>query len=145
LRTAGWRIWKLDAEMAMHDANITRFGQWWTRMVRGGYGFAQGAFLHGAPPERHWVRESRRAWFWGLILPLACLASALLFWPWGLASFLVFPAQMMRLALRNSGSLPERAKLAFFQTVARFPEVIGQAKFTRDRLLGRRARVIEYK
>src|SRR5262249_13947583 len=34
LRAAGWRIWRLDAEMTLHDAAMTRFAQWWWRTVR---------------------------------------------------------------------------------------------------------------
>ena len=34
LRAAGWRIWRLDAEMTVHDAAMTRFGQWWRRAIR---------------------------------------------------------------------------------------------------------------
>lgn len=41
LRAAGWRIWRLDAEMAWHDAAMTRLSQWWRRGVRSGYVFAQ--------------------------------------------------------------------------------------------------------
>ena len=73
LRAAGWRIWRLDAEMTLHDAAMTRFSQWWKRTLRGGYAFAEGSLLHGAPPERHWVAESRRAWIWGLGIPLLAL------------------------------------------------------------------------
>ena len=53
LRQAGWRIWRLDYEMTLHDAAITRFSQWWSRTLRGGYAFANGAYLHSAAPERH--------------------------------------------------------------------------------------------
>src|SRR5262249_34164919 len=60
LRAAKWRIWRLDAEMASHDAAITHFSQWWRRSMRAGYAFAQGAALHGATPERHFVRQYRR-------------------------------------------------------------------------------------
>src|SRR5262249_504972 len=28
LRAAGYRIWRLDLEMTLHDASMTRFGQW---------------------------------------------------------------------------------------------------------------------
>ena len=35
LRAAGWRIWRLDREMTLHDAAMTRFDQWWRRAVRG--------------------------------------------------------------------------------------------------------------
>ena len=69
LRAAGWRIWRLNDDMAWHDAGMTRFGQWWRRALRSGYVAAQGASLHGAGPERYRVWESRRAWFWGILLP----------------------------------------------------------------------------
>src|SRR5207253_7864376 len=57
LRQAGWSILKLNFEMAVHDIDIGSFGQWWRRMVRAGYAYAEGAALHGSSPQRHWVRE----------------------------------------------------------------------------------------
>jgi len=145
LRSAGWRVWRLGVEMALHDAAMTHFGQWWARAVRGGYAFAQGASLHGESPEHHWVWESRRAWIWGVWLPLACLAAGLAIGPWGWAAWLVYPLQMLRQTLRNPGQLRERMLLATFQLLARFPEAWGQIRFMRDRLLGRIPRIIEYK
>jgi glycosyltransferase involved in cell wall biosynthesis len=145
LRAAGWRIWRLDTPMATHDAAMTRFAQWWRRAARGGYAQAQGAHLHGAPPERHWVWEVRRAWLWGIWLPLACVAAGMLFHPWGWAAWVIYPLQVLRQTLRNQGSLGERAAFAWFQMLARFAEASGQVKFLRDRLLHRQARLIEYK
>ena len=145
LRAAGWRIWRIDAEMTLHDAAMTRFGQWWRRTQRSGYAFAQGAYLHGAPPERHWVWEARRAWLWGVWLPLGCLAGGLIFGPWGWAGWLVYPLQMFRQTLRNHGPLRQRFLLALFQLLSRFPEGWGEITFLRDRMLGRQRRLIEYK
>jgi GT2 family glycosyltransferase len=145
LRAAGWRIWRLDAEMTLHDAAMTRIGQWWRRTQRSGYAFAQGTYLHGAPPERHWVWESRRAWLWGVWLPLACLAAGLMFGPWGWGGFLIYPLQIVRQTLRNPGPVRQRALLALFQLLSRFPEGWGGIQFMRDRLLGRQQRLIEYK
>ena len=144
LRAAGWRIWRLENEMAMHDAAMIRFSQWWRRAVRTGYAFAQGAYLHGGKPERHRVWESRRAWLWGLWLPLACLGAGLAFGPWGWATWLIYPLQILRQTMRNRGPLNQRALMALFQVLARFPEAWGQIRFMRDRLLGRQARLIEY-
>lgn len=145
LRTAGWRVWRLELEMALHDANMTLLSQWWWRAVRAGYAFAQGAYLHGASSERHYVWESRRAWLWGIWLPLACLAVGLTFEPWGWAAWLIYPLQVLRQTVRNPGPAGDRALLALFQVLARFPEGLGQIRFTRDRLLGRQAQLIEYK
>ncbi len=55
LRSVGWKIRRLDAEMTWHDAAMNRFSQWWRRAKRAGYAYAQGAALRGAPPQRHWV------------------------------------------------------------------------------------------
>ena len=77
LRAAGWRIWRLDAEMTLHDADMTRPGQFWRRATRAGWTYAEGAAMHGAAPERHNVARLRRALVWGLALPLAVLLGAL--------------------------------------------------------------------
>ena len=138
-------FWRLDAEMTLHDAAITRFGQWWKRILRAGYAFAHGAHLHGASPERHWVWESRRAWLWGVWLPIGCLIAGLTLGPWGWATWPIYPLQVLRQMTRNTGSLKRRATLALCQVLARFPEAVGQIKFLRDRLLARRTRLIEYK
>jgi GT2 family glycosyltransferase len=145
LRAAGWRIWRLDCEMATHDAAMRHFSQWWRRTVRNGYAFAQGAYLHGKSRERHWLWEARRAWLWGVWLPLGCLAVALAFEPWGWIAFSVYPLQVLRQIVRNRGPLRQRALVALFQVLGRFPEGWGQIKFMRDRLLGLQAHLIEYK
>ena len=42
LRGRGWRIARIDAPMTVHDAAMTRVGQWWRRSQRGGYVDAEG-------------------------------------------------------------------------------------------------------
>ncbi len=141
LRAAGWRIWRLDAEMAAHDAAISRFGQWWRRTLRAGYAFAQGAALHGAPPERLGVRESRSAWLWGFVLPILATACAGVAGPWGLAVLAAYPLQVARLALRGARTPAENWRHAAFLVLGKFPEMLGQLKFR----LERHASLIEYK
>ncbi len=141
LRAAGWRIWRLDAEMATHDAAISRFGQWWRRTLRAGYAFAQGAALHGAPPERLGVRESRSAWFWGCGIPLLAVGLAPWWGAWAAIVFLMYPLQVARLALRGARTPGENWRHAAFLVLGKFPEMLGQLKFR----LERQARLIEYK
>lgn len=145
LRAAGWQVWRLDAEMAVHDAAIVQFWQWWLRCVRTGYAFAQGAYLHGATPERHWVWECRRAWLWGAGLPMICVTVSVVLWPWGLLGFLLYPLQLLRQTVRNSGSNRDRLIIAFFQVLGRFPEVYGQIRFLFDHMRGVASAIVEYK
>jgi GT2 family glycosyltransferase len=145
LRAAGWRVFRLDHEMTLHDASMLRFGQWWSRSKRAGYAFAEGASLHGAPPERHWVRESRSAWLWGVGIPAFVAAAVACVSPWAGALLLVYPLQVLRLYLRARGSVPVAALYACFLVLGKFPEALGQFKFLLNRTRGRRATLIEYK
>lgn len=145
LRAAGWRVWRLESEMALHDAAMLRFGQWWKRSVRTGYGYAQGVFLHGASPELHWVKESRRAWAWGLGLPVLGLACTLLAGPAGAVVLFLFPLQVARLALRGNRSRRENWWRAAFLVLGKFPEALGQLKYLWESRSGRALKLIEYK
>lgn len=138
LRQAGWEVWRIDQEMTLHDAAMTRVGQWWKRTRRGGHAFAEGASLHGAPPERHWVAETRRAVLWGAVLPVVAILGMLLS-PWAGLLLLAYPLQMLRLS-RQYGW--ERA---VFMTLAKVPEALGVLQFHWNRLLKRKSRLIEYK
>lgn len=139
LREAGWTILRLDAEMTLHDAAITRFGQWWKRTRRGGYAFAEGAALHGRSPQRHWVRQTQRALLWGFALPVGILLAAVLVSPWALLLLLVYPLQLLRLIRR------ETPLVALFQILSKFPEAQGAIEYILRRGTGRRRGLIEYK
>ena len=145
LRAGGWKIWRLDHDMTLHDAAMHHFSQWWRRQARSGYAFAQGAHLHGRTDERHWVWESRRALLWAILIPSAILAGLLLAGPLALLVLLIYPAQVLRRSRRMSGRWRTRLQLAFFEQLSRFPEAWGQLLFFRNRLLGRHGRLIEFK
>lgn len=140
LRNAGWEIWRLDAEMTEHDADLTRFSQWWQRARRAGYTYAEGAAMYGNTPERHKVQALRSTLAWGLALPLTLIALALLVSPWALLGMLIWPLQVLRLRLKGMAW----AK-ALFLTLAKFPETQGVLTYGWRRLTRRRARLIEYK
>ena len=138
LRRAGGTIWRIDAPMTLHDAALLRFGQWWRRMVRSGHAFAEGAALHGAGPEKHWVAESRRALLWGVAGPLVVIGAGLVH-PLGWVLVLAYPAQVIRLARR------EGFFWGLLTVVGRFAEARGVLGYHLNRLLGRRRGLIEYK
>lgn len=139
LARAGGEIWRIDAEMTLHDAAILHFGQWWRRSRRAGHAFAEGAALHGAGPERHWRRETRRALVWGPGVPLGALLAAL--WhPAGLLLLLLWPAQVLRLGLRDGDW-----QAAVFSVLGKLAEAQGVMGYWLGRLRQRAPRLIEYK
>jgi len=145
LRGSGGRVFRIDHEMTLHDAAMTRFGQWWTRSRRAGHAYAEGAALHGKPPERHGVAETRRALLWGAALLIVILVLMLVVSPWMALLALIYPAQVLRLALRWGAGRRQSWERAFFLTLGKFPEVQGVLEFYLRRILGRRRRLIEYK
>lgn len=145
LRAAGWKIWRVDHEMTLHDAAMTSFSQWWKRSKRGGYAYAEGYYLHGASPDGYRVSETRRIWIWGLGIPLVAFSLAAWLGVTGLLILLVYPAQVVRLALRGTRSTKENWWRALFLVLGKFPEITGQLKFISNKFYGKIPRLIEYK
>lgn len=120
LRRAGWRIWRLEDDMALHDIAMTRFSQWWRRTRRGGMAYAAGAALHGAGPERYRRGEVRRALIWGAGIPLVALIGAVLISPLFLLVLLAWPLQVLRMRARG-----ESWRRAVFLTLGKLAEAQG--------------------
>lgn len=143
LRVKGWKIWRLDAEMTMHDAAIKSFRQWWTRTKRGGYAYALGASMHGSAPERHGIAAVRRAVVWSALLPVSItlgIVEQSLF-----LLLLLYPLQVMRVSWRRGAGMSLSWVYSAFMTLAKFAECAGIFRFYLDRILKRRAGIIEYK
>jgi glycosyltransferase involved in cell wall biosynthesis len=148
IRQRGWHILRIDAEMSVHDIAMTRFAQWWKRCDRAGFAFAQGAAMHGKPPERHCVRQVRSITFWGIVLPLfiVCLA-----WPTrgaSLALALVYPLHAIWITRRHQKmGMPDRKAWlwAWAAIIGRFPNTIGLLRYWCSHLSGSRQTLIEYK
>jgi len=145
LRAAGWEIWRMDAEMTLHDAAIVNIRQWWRRTWRSGHAFAEGAALHGAPPERHSRAAVRRILIWGLVLPLCVLVLSAAVSGWFLGLLFVYPLQVFRLALRGGAGKRASWERAFFLVLGNFPEALGVLEYHWRRLVQKPAGIIEYK
>lgn len=154
LRKAGWSLRRVDAEMALHDANITRFGQWWGRARRSGHAYGEMAFLHPDARDPNWPATVRGIVVWGAIFPLAllcaCVLAAGLQGLWWLAPAAIgaaWPLNCARLAWRQSRRLGPRVAWAsgVFLMLGKFAQFLGLMAYHRNRLSGRASQLIEYK
>lgn len=139
LRAQGWTIWRIGAEMTLHDAAILRFGQWWRRVERYGHAVAEAVNRFDSRRERFQLREYRRIMAWGLALPLLTLALALALHPAATLLLLAYPAQVARLSPRMG------FRAAFFNTLGKFPEAVGALRYHLRQWRGKQPRLIEYK
>jgi GT2 family glycosyltransferase len=148
LRQAGGQLQRIDHESTLHDANIQRFSQWWQRAKRCGYAYAQVSHIHGAPPERKFVREVRRSLLWGAVVPAAALGLALPTQGWSLAVLLRYPVAALRTVIgtqRQGSSWADSIPWGLSCGISVFPEAAGIGKFYADRLFKKQAQIIEYK
>lgn len=148
LRQRGWKILRLDRDMTLHDADMTRFSQWWKRAKRGGHAAAEGAWMHGRSPERYNVRRTGTILVWALVLPVTALGLA---WPtggWSLLGLGLYPVQWWRIARkerRRGRSRADARLVATFTMLGKFPQLLGVVSFAADRVRGARSTLIEYK
>jgi len=147
LRRNGGRVLRIDCEMTLHDAQMTRFEQWWKRSVRAGHAFAEGAWLHGAPPEKHWIKETRSIQLWGIGVPLFILSTAwvtkglslLLLAGYGLMAYRVY-----QYARQSNYSKSDARLFALSCTLAKFPQAQGLLRFYWGKVFKKPSRLIEY-
>jgi GT2 family glycosyltransferase len=138
LRAAGWRIRRLAVEMSVHDSGTTGFRQWWVRMRRTGYGYANGVALHHGRGERLWMRQSVSAWFWAAAVPLAALVAAVVDARGAAIIALAYPFLVGRIYWTTRGqglSVADSLLYAAACTLAKLPQVIGQLRFWSRRRL----------
>jgi hypothetical protein len=140
-----WKVWRLDAEMTLHDAAITHFGQWWLRSVRCGYGYAAVSYLSIGQRGGLYKRETKRAVLWGGLIPIVIIGSLLTIHSAAVTGVVVYPLQVSRIALARGMREPFRWTYATYIMVAKFAEFQGIVRFCWKKLRGKIALPIEYK
>ncbi len=149
LRRLDWKIQCIDADMALHDIDMHRFGQWWKRSVRGGWAVAQGSDMYGQAAERYKYKAHVSGWLWGLVLPgSALLTTGISHGTALLLLLLIYLLQMYRIgqARQQRGDTVQQSLLyAFFCVVSKVPQAIGQGKYWINRWQDKPAQLIEYK
>lgn len=141
LRDLGWRIWRIDCPMTIHDADMHRPRQWWQRTVRSGFRFAQ--VWHKTRTGTNAPLYGRRlvsALLWTVGVVALSVAAALVVGPAGLAAGpLLWLLQLARLTkrsgLRRGGHL----------LVGKIAEAIGILRYAFSRLARRKQGAIFYK
>jgi cellulose synthase/poly-beta-1,6-N-acetylglucosamine synthase-like glycosyltransferase len=146
LRKVGWKIWRLDEEMTLHDAAMTQFKQWWVRTIRTGYGMADVVHLHLNSSLSIWKRELARTIAWGALLPLVIvLAGFLQHYLIALCFLGLYPIQVCRIAIARGWSQDEYWAYALFVMIGKFAEFQGVLKFCWSRVRRSSIELIEYK
>jgi len=168
MREKGWKIYRVDAEMTVHDSAMLHFGQWWKRSVRSGYGAMDVATRFRRGKQGLFVDQVRRARKWAVGWPAAVVGAwglVMLIWALfgtlrnrrlaedlaALAAAFVFaaaPLQIIRSAMQarpRAGSWRVAFAAGALTLISKWANYLGQRRYLEDRAAGRNTRLIDYK
>jgi GT2 family glycosyltransferase len=130
LGVAGWRIRRLDTEMTVHDAAMTRLAQYWHRAVRSGFGYAQAWRTTRRRPQPLYARELLRAVLWTLLPIILSILGGLMLNPsvW-LAAPALYTLQIARLAVRDGVRDALSWQRAGLLTLGKVAEALGALRY----------------
>lgn len=132
IRKRGLRIVRLPVDMARHDIAMDGFVEWWRRSARTGQAFAEGLYLQFRYDQPLHLREVASILTWGALVPGAALLCALptlgLSFTW-FASYVLLFERVKQQRLRRGDSEDDARLYAASVVVAKFPGLIGVARF----------------
>ena len=134
--------------MTLHDADITRFSQWWRRATRYGWTLGEGLRIYQGSSESYPLKELSRIAIAAFFFPLLILLGSLLFTPHFLWLLLAYPVYILKNYLRPWRPCRNQRVafyLAWTSLACRFAELKGVLQYWAVRLRGKRGALIEYK
>lgn len=152
IREKGYSIHRIAAEMTLHDAAMTRLGQWWKRTERSGHAYLLNYLKHGHKnAERFQYQQIRSILIWAGIYAAFVLATLLMRSPvplFLLALLIASQAAKMTLALpriKAQYGKPATFRYSVFVMLGKVPQALGIVRAYRTARSGREHRLVEYK
>lgn len=147
LRMSGWKIYRLDEEMTLHDAAIFSFAQWWKRASRGGYAYFRVYIMHLSSPASIWKKNVIRSSFWGLVVPLIVLVSSFLGYYFIATLFvLLYFFLFLKIYIKSANvSKSIRFYYSLLMIVVKFAEIQGGLIALLDVISNKQVKIMEYK
>lgn len=147
-RAAGYKVYRLEYMMSLHDANITTLSQWYRRSQRGGHGYANINHLHGGAPEYYFRQNLRSTLLWGGLFPAILIASVSInpVITGVLFSGYIFSIVKSAVRLIRKGH-PLRVALAYGILIytGKIAEFLGVILYWKNRMFTGKHELIEYK
>jgi glycosyltransferase involved in cell wall biosynthesis len=145
LRKTGWKIYRINSHMTLHDANITYFRQWALRTERSGYAYQKNNLLHF--DKNFNARVLAAIYFWGLLLPILIVVISLSLTVWAVILLLIYPIKALQLSYRLKDKLGFNTALLYSCSLmlGKFPQVKGALAAVFDFLKRKDRHLIEYK
>ena len=141
LRERGWKIWRIDQPMTIHDAAIFRLSQFVRRSRRAGMGMCQALMRSERLKDPAALQILGRAIFWALILPIAAVIGSLITPFFSLMILAVYLIQWLRQSIKAKRSgfvIKDAFAVGALTILSKFAELQGAFSFLfrKRRMLG---------
>ncbi len=147
-RLKGWKIYRLDHDMTLHDAAMTRFSQWWNRAIRGGFAYAEGQSMYGGIFTGYRARDVWSIVIWALFFPVFGITLA--YWTQGpgllvLLVYVLLWWRIRRYRIGTGDNSGDASLYAGFCILGKFAQLVGVFRYWKNYFIGRQSTLIEYK
>jgi glycosyltransferase involved in cell wall biosynthesis len=144
LRKNNWKIASVEENMALHDANILRFQQYWQRSKRCGFAYALALFQYGTKADRFNIKGLLRAYFWSFLFFIIVVTTTFCDRSFGWF-LLIFPVQIIRMFFKRKQLNTFSFKYSVLSLVSKLAEFQGSISFLISKAKRGAPKIIEYK
>lgn len=140
IREKGWTIARLGNEMTSHDARMTRFGEYYRRSLRAGYGYLEVGLRYRNGPGKLLLKRARSSFLYFGFLPILMVVLAFVWWPLALLPLLLYARVVLQMTLwakRRGADLGTAVAYATLNLVCKAASMWGGIRFLADRASGR--------
>lgn len=152
IRDKGFKIWRIENEMALHDSAMFHFSQWWNRNRRTGYGAMDLTARFSHPNFKRIIFRVVSWALWTLAVLLISILSLLdektsynIIVYFLLA---LWPINLLRVVFktwRAGKSIKFSFIYAWYMAIGILPQALGVASYISDKFHQRKLRLIEHK
>ena len=148
LRLKDKNIIRIDRKMAVHDANMTLFWQWWAREIRSGHAYFECFWIYLDSKTGYRRKEVFSIIFWAVALPVSVI---FLYYYTHYSLFLLalYPYKIIRLSWHYYINNSVKKKIAVLygasNVLSKFPKALGVMKYILHRITSKSTPLIEHK
>jgi glycosyltransferase involved in cell wall biosynthesis len=152
IRNKGFKIWRLENEMALHDSAMFHFSQWWNRNRRTGYGAMDLTIRFSHPNFKRIILRVLSWTLWALMVllfsTLSLLDEKVSFNIIVYFLLALWPINLLRVVFktwRAGKSIKFSFIYAWYMAIGILPQALGIASYISDKFHQRQLRLIEHK
>lgn len=148
LKKLGWKLFRIDERMTLHDADMHKFTQFLKRARRSGHAYAHNALKHGEGLGRYRLKNILSILTYSIFLPSVSFSLLAMAGPtYAVIPALLYPLALVKMQLSKPKHRKSRDHMLYsiFVMLGKFPQAVGVFELMLNKYKQRQTLLIEYK